>query len=263
MIRVLCGLSGRLVSAATLAACLVAGPARASKITIGGTLAIAAGLFGQNTQNPLNASISTINAAGTLTAAAIADVAGGHLGASASSSIPGVASQGQAIFIIGFTVSNAEAGDQLVVDMHLDGSFSPGGGGTFSLTHDMVLSDNGGETIATDAISCSTAKPCDPASGGLGQRLVFSLFGLDSITFTGTLVIGSGPASTSQGASADFMNSALTTFTLPAGTIINNNPGGTLFQVAGTPPPAVPEPGSLVLLGAGVVALARRFRREA
>ena len=250
---------------ACAALCCAAAPAHAATITIGNTLAAAQGLFGQADQHPLSASISTINPGGTLTSAATASVPGGHLGASASSNIPGVASQAQAGYTISLTVSGAEAGDQLIVGMHLDGSFSPGGGGFFSLTHDMVMSDNGGETIATDGLSCSTAKPCDPTSGGIDQTLVFSLFGLDSISFTGVLAIGSGPAlSPAQGASADFMNSALTTITVPAGTIIKNDPGGNLFHVAGAPPPAaaVPEPGSLVLFGSGAVALAARLKRR-
>lgn len=245
------------------ALCAVATPARAATITITGTFAQATGLFGQSTQNPLSTSISTINPGGTLTSAAVADVPGGHLGASASSSIAGTASQAQAIFIIGFSIQGAEAGDQLVVGIHLDGSFSPGGGGSYLLTHDLVFSDNGGETIATDGLSCSTAAPCDPTAGGINQQLVFSLFGLDSITFTGKLNIGSGPASAFQGASADFMNSALTTITAPAGTIIKNNPGGSLFQIAGTQPvTAVPEPTSLVLFGTGAIGLATRLKRR-
>ncbi len=243
--------------------CAVAGSAHAATITIENTLAGATGLFGQNVQNPLSASINTINPGGTLVSASLADVPGGHLGASASSRIPGTASQAEAFFVIGFSVQGGEAGDQLVVGLHLDGSFSPGGGGSYLLTHDIVMSDNGGETIATDGLSCSRGG-CDPATGGLDQQLVFSLFGVDSITFTGILTIGSGPAlSAQQGASADFMNSALLSITAPAGTIIKNNPGGSLFQIAGTQPvTAVPEPTSLMLFGTGAVGLAMRLKRR-
>src|SRR5215471_16735100 len=106
-------------------------PATATTITVTSTLAVASGLFGQNAQNPLHASISTANPGGTLTADALADVAAGHLGADGASKIFGTGGGiAEAFFLISLSIDDAEIGDALDVNLLLNGSYSLGGGGT-------------------------------------------------------------------------------------------------------------------------------------
>ena len=252
---------------AMLVALLAASSANAATITILNTWASAQCLT-QVSQGPLNASCSAANPGGTLTAAALADVKGGHLGAAASSTIPGYASMAQSGFNMYMTVQGGEPGDVLQFDLKLDGSFSFGGGGTVQLIYDTVSGQN--ETIDSAIISCNTynlinrgtdcwQSPVSTGAGAAGNttRFFVSLSGLDSIALTGSLIVSTGPNATpGAGVSADFLNSALLTVTVPKGTTIVNNPGGVLFQEAGST--TAPEPASALLLGAGVLGLVLR-----
>ncbi len=77
------------------------------------------------------------------------------------------------------------------------------------------------------------------------QRIVIPLANLDTLGLTMLLQ----PAITYAPAYADFLNSADFTITVPAGTNLVNNPGGTLFQGV----TAVPEPNPGLLAGSGLI----------
>jgi hypothetical protein len=85
---------------------------------------------------------------------------------------------------------------------------------------------------------------------------MISLANVDTLGLT--MLLQDGLASTPG--FADFLHSADFTIRLPTGTTLINNPGGTLFETE--PTSSVPEPASILLLGTGVVAVARRFRES-
>jgi hypothetical protein len=87
------------------------------------------------------------------------------------------------------------------------------------------------------------------------MQTMISLDNVDNLYLTWQLSLGSSGAS----GSADFYNSYDVSITAPTGTVIVNNPGGSLFQ---TPAASVPEPNSSLLIGLGLLFTALFARRR-
>ncbi len=227
-----------------LAACWMITPARAGAITVLGTSATAH-VMNCDQQGRLFASCSQSNANGTGTA--VADVLAGHLGVLAGYTAPTYIGS-TAYMGLGLALNDMTSDDFLQIDMSLHGSFTnaPGNGASVSLTI-----EDGDSIIGVPSIGCNfynaqtTGDPCSPGGGVL--RATIPLVNLDNLYLTWLLQPGLGPPP----AYSDFLNSADFTLTVPNGTTIVNNPGGTLFQSPGQT--GVPEPNSSLLVGSGLL----------
>jgi hypothetical protein len=225
-----------------LAACWMITSARAGMITVTGTSATAA-VMDCNKQAPLFTTCSQSNAAGTGTA--VADVLAGHLGVLASATAQTFIGSTATLFI-GLALNDMTADDFLQIDMSLHGSFTnaPGNGAAVSLSIDDTNS------ISTVGIGCNLynvqnyGAPCYPGGGTL--RTTIPLANLDTLYLNWLLQPGLG----TPPAFSDFLNSADFTLTVPSGTNLVNNPGGTLFQVPGQ---TVPEPNPSLLVVSGLL----------
>lgn len=226
-----------------LPACWMITPARAGMITVTGTSATAATMTCNKTA-PLFAQCSESAPAGT--ASAVADALAGHLGA-----LVGVTAQGfvgaTAYMHVSLALQDMTADDFLEVDMSLHGSFTnaPGNGARVDMNVD------NGDSLYTVSIGCNFYNvqnygvPCYPGGGAVRQ--IIPLVNLNNLYLTWLLqpAVGTPPAY------ADFLNSADFTITVPNGTNLVNNPGGTLFQTPGVT--GVPEPNPGLLAGAGLI----------
>jgi len=221
-----------------LAACSIAMRANAGTIIVEGTLAIA----GPN-EEPLLAMYEKSDALGT--SKAIADVAGGHLGVLVSA-LPGGYANADAVAIIGLSFQDMTADDFLTINMSLHGTFTPGSGAEADF-----LVDDGNSVSNLATISCNSYNvqfhgvPCFPANT---VQASVPLDNVDFLALTWQLLPGIG----GQSGTADFFNSDDFSITVPNGTIIMNNPGGSLFHTATQTSP-VPEPNSGYLLGSVLV----------
>jgi hypothetical protein len=235
-----------------LATGLTAERASATTITVLGTEAFALGqqgaLFATN----------TVNVGGT-TATATADVLAGHLGALVSTTSPAGAGLVQDPWIfLTIAVNDAGPDDVLTMDMRFNGTFTSGGGTAYFEITDPT-------PVQTSAISCNTFNvnnygvPCraqvfgEPVFIGNTIQVTIPLNGVDTMSFQWLMDAGTTGIGT-----VDFLNSADFSLTVPNGTVILNNPGGRLFQTPSTAS-TVPEPGTLVLLGGGLILAARRL----
>jgi hypothetical protein len=239
--------------------------ARALTLVVSSTSAIAYDSLGPSSQGPTSASVS--HASGTMTAAAVANLTTGHLGASATNSATGSVSA-DADTRISFDVSDVDPTDYLLIQTILNGSITSqmGVAGT---VYFRVYFDN--DPIQTSGIQCSyfhqvyDGTTCMSqvygqavASGNQVMVLIdaTSLANASTLTLEWELQVGAG--SNGPG-SADFLNSADFVVTVPQGTTVTGNPGGTLISFA-----TVPEPTTLCLLGAGAAGLGwtRRHRER-
>jgi hypothetical protein len=149
---------------------------------------------------------------------------------------------------VGLALDDMTSDDFLQIDMSLHGSFTNalGNGALVSLTI-----ESGDGIIEVPSIGCNYYNvqnygvPCTPGGGTV--RIIVPLANLDNLYLTWLLqpAVGTPPAY------SDFMNSADFTITVPNGTKLVNNPGGSLFQVSGQT--SVPEPNADLLLGSGLV----------
>jgi len=253
------------------ASCLMCAPADALIIDVTSTNAQASAGTVSNA-GPLSADASFSD--GTVTLAAAASLASGHLGASAVNSSTGMTGLAQAFTNLVLNISDVSVGDFIQLQTTLSGSFAPvlGDGGTVSL-----YVQKNSEPIQTSGISCSYYNAVYNGAGCRGQiygqpvqndvtQLTFDipLIGLDSLGLEWILQVGAGPFG-----SASFLNSADFSITVPDGTVINGNPGGTLFQIpgssgsgSGTGPVSVPEPNSVSLLTLGLICLGMLRKRK-
>ncbi len=228
-----------------------AAPTHALVLDITSTEAGAAD-FVTGVTNPFVASVSDTQQLAdgtTLSGAAVADVFAGHLGISSSSTGPSTGSGGDSYFTITFSISDAQPGDVLKAKMGLQGSFTPGSGATAQLLDLdngagllMAISCNGYNDAHYGTSCVSGYQTGGPILGGT-ISLDIPLYGRDTLTLQGVLqgAFASAPYS------LDFLNSADLTFTVPSGTSVTGNPGGSLIQGA------VPEPGTAELLAAGLL----------
>jgi hypothetical protein len=235
------GITRRVAALAFAAASLLAVPATAGTITFTGTDAVAGPNTGQ-----FFATYTNVN--GLNSAKSVADVLAGHVGA-AIAAIDGYPGAGDALISVALSFQDMTANDLLTVDMSLQGTFTPGAGATASF-----LVDDGNSVTNLATISCNSFNvtfhnvPCYPANA---LQVSIPLSNVDSLTLTWLLQLGASTAP----ASADFFNSFDVSLTAPAGTIIVNNPGGTLIGPS-APPSSVPEPASSVLFGSGLLCTA-------
>jgi len=221
-----------------LAACLMATRANAGTITVTSTLAVA----GPN-ENPFFATYENSDALAT--SKAVADVASGHLGALISA-LPGGTAGTDALVVVGLSFQDMTADDFLTMNMSLHGTFTPGSGAEADF-----LVDDGNSLSNLGAIGCNSFNvqfhgvPCFPANT---VQAVVPLDNVDFLALTWQLLPGIGGNS----GTADFFNSDDFSITVPNGTVIVNNPGGSLFQTQTQNSP-VPEPNSGFLFGSGFV----------
>jgi hypothetical protein len=236
-VRTSAGGTRRLVLFMFWAACSMATLANAGTITITSTLAVA----GPN-EDPFFATYENSNALAT--SKAVADVTSGHLGALVSA-LPGGTAGADALVILGLSFQDMTADDFLTMNMSLHGTFTPGSGAEADFFVDDGTSVTNAATITCNSFNVQFhGVPCFPATSV--QALV-PLDNVDSLFLTWQLQPGIGGAS----GTADFFNSDDFSITVPNGTIIVNNPGGSLFQTPETS--SVPEPNLGFLLGPGLV----------
>jgi hypothetical protein len=228
-----------------LAACSMATRASGGTIIVTSTLAVA----GSN-ENALFATFEKSDALST--SKMVADVTAGHLGVLVSV-LPGGTAGADAVIILGLTFQDMTADDFLTMNMSLHGTFTPGSGATADF-----FVDDGNSVTNAATISCNSYNvqfhgvPCFPANS---VEAVVPLDNVDSLFLTWQLLPGIGGNS----GTADFFNSDDFSITVPNGTVIVNNPGGSLFQTE-SQTTAAPEPNSGLLLGIGLVFAMLIFR---
>jgi hypothetical protein len=244
----------RVVISMFFAGCLAVAGANAAIITVMSTEATAAGGSAFGVSDPLFASDS--QSFQFASGSAVADVLSGHLGAFASS-VNNAPLNGpvEAFILMNLAIDDAQPTDFIEIDMSLNGSYTPGGGGRVDLTETdpivQVLASIGCNSFNDrfHGVSCwAGVGPGDPGHAGNAVQVFIPLDGLDSLSLTWFLTLGLSSSPGSQ--VSDFLHSADFSILVPSGTTIVNNPGGDLFQ---TPGQAAPEPGGMLLLGSGLV----------
>jgi hypothetical protein len=216
--------------------------------------------------NPLPSPITLLTAAtlgysdptGTVNTAS-ASLGLGTLGAYDSGSLTGGNNgPGTALFdVVHFQITDGATSVPIVVNMHLDGSESGGGGFgnnfllDFGGTLQYGMSNAGGYPGNFNVNSLSgwgSSKLTNESAGGFD--------------FSGTLDVTNGEAIQLEmalslvcttGETCDFSHTAALSFTLPSDVTFTSDSGVLLTETGGS---AAPEPASFALIGAGLVALA-------
>jgi hypothetical protein len=227
--------------------------APAGTITVTSTSALAAAI---NCNMSAALFATCAQTVGPGTAKAVTDVLAGHLGV-LSAITANTFAGATAAMSIGLALNDMTEDDFLEIDMSLHGSFTnaPGNGAAVSLSID------NGDSINTVSIGCNYYNvqnygvPCFPGGGTL--QTMIPLANLDTLSLSWLLQPGLGAAP----AFSDFLNSADFTITVPNGSTLVNNPGGTVFHVPGQSD--APEPNPSLLAGSGLIlALLPRLTRR-
>jgi hypothetical protein len=258
---------GSLASALVLLVSLFAAPAaRATTISFSSSASATGDVFRSVTSTGAvlaAGDFTATSADGTLSGSAVADVAHGHLGAFAQSNYNASVTADAGIQM---DLGIGAGATTMTIAMNFAGAFAHGSEANVSLV-DSDLGGLFGITCRPTIVGyCAGGDNFSLVQGNpLAFNVVVPLAGVDALHLTFLLQATTAHSGTHLApATADILNSLDFTIIVPDGTVILNDPRGTLFRTesqGSTDPQAVPEPSTAALLG-GALLVATVFGRR-